>query len=177
MITFTQATTIPLRLIDFKGKVLWKSDFFKSKANFCKIIQSNGISGKSCRKIQEKAARESMRWGEAIIAKCCYFFMQITAPLMKGEKLTGYLLASPFLLVDPSELQPEEVISLPHKDKLAKKKILDKALSSIPVVKDEEAGQAAHQLFRIADHLSDPDLSGLLKVREAQELQGKIAEQ
>jgi YesN/AraC family two-component response regulator len=44
-------------------------------------------------------------------------------------------------------------------------------------VKDEEAGQAAHHLFQIADRLSDPDLSGLLKVREAQELQGKIAEQ
>jgi two-component system response regulator YesN len=166
-----------LLLIFFKGKKLWQSDFFKVNANFCKIIQSDGISGKSCRKAHEKAARESMRWGEAIIAKCCYFLMQITAPLIKGEKLAGYLLASPFLLVDPSELQPEEVISLHHKDKLAKKRILEKVLSSIPIVKDEEAGQAARQLFQIADHISDPDLRGLLKVREAQELQGKIAEQ
>jgi two-component system response regulator YesN len=177
MNTFTQTTAIPLRLIDFKGKKLWQSNFFKGKGNFCRIIQSDGISGKSCRKAHEKTARESMRWGEAIIAKCCYFLMQITAPLIKGEKLAGYLIASPFLLVDPSELQPEEVISFHNTDKLAKKRILEKALASIPIVKDEEAGQAAHQLFQIADHLSDPDLSGLLKVREAQELQGKIAEQ
>jgi two-component system response regulator YesN len=175
--TFIQTTTIPLRLIDSKGKKLWESDFFKVKGNFCRIIQSNGVSGKSCRKVHEKAVRESMRWGEAIIAKCCYFLMQITAPVIKGEKLAGYLVASPFLLVDPSELQPEEVIFLQNKDKSAKKRTLEKALSSIPIVKDEEAGQAAHHLFQIADRLSDPDLSGLLKVREAQELQGKIAEQ
>jgi two-component system response regulator YesN len=177
MNTFSQKTSIPLRLIDFKGKKLWQSDFFKVKENFCRIIQSDGISGESCRKAHEKAARESMRWGEAIITKCCYFLMQITAPMIKGKKIIGFLVASPFLLVDPSELQPDEVISFNHKDKLAKKKDIKKALSSVPIVKDEEAGRAAHQLFQIADRLSDPDLSELLKVREAQELQGKIAEQ
>ena len=175
--TFTQTTRIPLRLIDSKGEKLWQSDFFKVKGNFCRIIQSDGISNRSCRKAREKAVRESMRWGEAIIAKCCYFLMQITAPVIKGEKLAGYLVASPFLLVDPSELQPEEIIFLHNKDKSAKKRTLEKALSSIPIVKDEETGQAAHHLFQIADRLSDPDLSGLLKVQEAQELQGKIAEQ
>ena len=54
---------------------------------------------------------------------------------------------------------------------------LEKALSSVPIVKDEEARQAAYHLFRLADRLSDPDLSSLLKVREAQALQGKIADQ
>ncbi|MEW6374695.1 MAG: PocR ligand-binding domain-containing protein, partial [Thermodesulfobacteriota bacterium] len=134
--TFTQTTTIPLRLIDSKGKKLWQSDFFKGKGNFCRIIQSDGISGRLCRRAREKAVRESMRWGEAIISKCCYFLMQITAPVIKGEKLVGYLVASPFLLVDPSELQPEEVIFLHNKDKSAKKRTLVKALSSIHIVKD-----------------------------------------
>jgi two-component system response regulator YesN len=174
---FIQTTTIPLRLIDFKGKKLWESNFFKVKRNFCRIIQSDGVTSKSCRKVHEKAVRESMRWGEAIIAKCCYFLMQIIAPVIKGEKLAGYLVASPFLMVNPSELQPEEVLFLHNKDKSAKKRALEKALSSVPIVKDEEAGQAAQHLFQIADRLSDPDLRGLLKVREAQELQGKIAEQ
>jgi len=174
--TFTQTTTIPLRLIDSKGKKLWQSDFFKVKGNFCKIIQSDGISGRSCRKAREKAVRESMRWGESIIAKCCYFLMQITAPVIRGEKLVGYLAASPFLLIDPSELQPEELLFL-QKGRSEERGILRKALSSVPIVKDEEAREAADSLFRLADRLSDPDLSGLLKVREAQELQGKIAEQ
>jgi two-component system response regulator YesN len=103
--------------------------------------------------------------------------MQIAAPVIKGEKLPGYLVASPFLLVKPAELQPEEVVFLRSKDKSAKKRALEKALSSIHIVKDEETGQAARYLFQIANRLSDPDLNGLLKVREAQELQGKIAEQ
>jgi len=174
---FPQITTIPLRLIDSKGKILWKSDFFRPKANFCKILQSNGFPTRSCQRAHKEAARESLRWGEAIISKCCYFLMQITAPVIKGKKLVGYLVASPFLLVDPSELQPEEVIFLHNKGKPEKRRALEKALSSIHIVKDEEAGQAAHYLFQIADRLSDPDLSGLLKVREAQELQGKIADQ
>lgn len=175
--SFPQITRIPLRLLDSKGKILWKSDFFRLKSNFCNILQSNGFSTRTCLRAHKKAIRESLRWGEAIISKCCYFTMQITAPVIKGEKLAGYLIASPFLLVDPSELQPEEIIFLHNKDKSAKKRTLEKALSSIPIVKDEETGQAAHHLFQIADRLSDPDLSGLLKVQEAQELQGKIAEQ
>ncbi len=174
--SFAEATPIPLRLIDLKGKGLWQSDFFKRRAHFCKILQSDGFSYRLCRRAHQKAAQEAMRWGEAIIAKCCYFLMQITAPVIEDGKLVGNLVASPFLLIDPSELQPEELISL-HKGKPEKARALAKALSSIPIVKDEEARQAAHHLFRLADRLSDPDLSGLLKVREAQELQGKIAEQ
>jgi two-component system response regulator YesN len=102
--------------------------------------------------------------------------MQITAPVMEGGRLVGNLVASPFLLIDPSELQPEELIFL-NRSKLKKRENIKKALSSVPVVKDEDARQAAHHLFLLADSLSDPDLSGLLKVREAQELQGKIADQ
>jgi len=95
---------------------------------------------------------------------------------MEGGRLVGNLVASPFLLIDPSELQPEELIFL-NRSKLKKRENIKKALSSVPVVKDEDARQAAHHLFLLADSLSDPDLSGLLKVREAQELQGKIADQ
>jgi len=95
---------------------------------------------------------------------------------MEGGKWVGNLVASPFLLVEPSELQPEEFVFL-HRVKTEKRGTLQKSLASIPIVKDEDAKQAAHHLFRLADSLSDPDLSSLLKVREAQELQGKIADQ
>jgi len=173
---FTQITTIPLRLMDSKGKALWQSDFLKTRANFCRILQSNGLPKKSCQKVHKEAARESLRWGEAIISKCCYFIMQIAAPVMGGGNLVGSLVASPFLLLNPSELLPEE-LALLHREKAAKRVALEKALSSVPIVKDEEAGQAAHHLFRLADRLSEPDLSGLLKVHEAQALQGKIADQ
>jgi two-component system response regulator YesN len=173
---FAQITTIPLRLIDSKGKTLWKSDFFKPKTNFCKILQSNGFPTRSCQRAHKEAARESMRWGEAIIAKCCYFIMQITAPVIERRKLVGNLVASPFLLVDPSELQSEEHVFL-YRGKIEKRGPIEKALSHVPIVKGEEARQAAHHLFRLADRLSDPDLSSQLKVREAQALQGKIADQ
>ncbi len=103
--------------------------------------------------------------------------MQIAAPVIRGKRLVGYLIASPFLLANPSELEPEEVIPIRKKERLTKKRGIEKTFSSIPVIKDEEARQAAHDLFQIADRLSEPDLSWLLKVREAQELQGKIAEQ
>jgi two-component system response regulator YesN len=174
--SFAQITRIPLRLIDSKGKTLWQSDFFKPKGNFCKILQSNGFPAKSCQRAHKEAARESMRWGEAIIAKCCYFVMQITAPVMERGKRVGNLVASPFLLINPSELQPEELVFL-NRGKWEKTRALEKALSSVPIVKDEEARQSAQQLFQLADRLSDPDLSDLIKVREAQILQGKIADQ
>ena len=174
--SFPKITKIPLCLLDSKGKILWKSDFFRPKSNFCNVLQSNGFSTRTCLRAHKKAVRESLRWGEVIISKCCYFTMQITAPVMEGGRLVGNLVASPFLLIDPSELQPEELIFL-NRSKLKKRENIKKALSSVPVVKDEDARQAAHHLFLLADSLSDPDLSGLLKVREAQELQGKIADQ
>jgi two-component system response regulator YesN len=95
---------------------------------------------------------------------------------MEGGKRVAQLVASPFLLVDPSELQPEELTFF-SRGKLEKREALEKVLSSVPIVKDEEAREAAQELFRLADRLSDPDLSGLIKVREAQALQGKIADQ
>src|SRR4030067_368896 len=98
---FTQTATIPLRLIDPKGKILWKSDFFRSKTNLCNILRSNGFPPRSCQRAHKEAARESLRWGEAIISKCCYTIMQITAPVIRKGKLVGNLVASPFLLIDP----------------------------------------------------------------------------
>jgi len=102
--------------------------------------------------------------------------MQIAAPVMEGQKCVGSLIASPFLLISPSELQPEELV-LRKKDKAAKQKTFEKALASLPVLKNEEARQAADHLFRLADKLSDPDLGNLIKVRDAQVLQGRISDQ
>lgn len=173
---FVQTTTIPLRLIDSKRRILWKSDYFRSKANFCRALQLNGLTSGSCQRAHREAVRESMRWGEAIISKCCYFVMQITAPVMERGRWVGTLVASPLLLVNPSELQPEELAIL-YRGKVEKKGAIEKSLSSIPIVKDEKVKEAAQHLFRLADLLSDPDLSSLLKVSEAQALQGKIADQ
>jgi two-component system response regulator YesN len=173
---FVQKTNIPLRLLDAKGRILWESDFFKTKSNFCKVVQSNGALNRICLKAHKEAVRESLRWGEAILSKCCYFIMQIVAPIIEKERLAGKLVASPFLLINPSELQPEELFSL-RRAKSGKIKTLENALSSISIVKDEEARQAAQLLFQLADDLSDPDLSHLLKIREAQTLQGEIADQ
>jgi YesN/AraC family two-component response regulator len=100
--------------------------------------------------------------------------MQVTAPIMSHGRLVGYLIASPFLLVDPSELQPDELSSL--YGRLEKKQLLEKAIFSVPVVKGEEANESAKDLFRLADALSDPDLSCLREAREIQELQGKIVD-
>jgi two-component system response regulator YesN len=102
--------------------------------------------------------------------------MQIVAPVIEKGRLTGNLVASPFLLINPSELQPEELVPF-LRVKSERTQNLKKALSLIPIVKDEEARQAAQHLFQLADDLSDPDLSHLLKIREAQILQGEIADQ
>jgi len=176
LISYTQTTTIPLRLIDSKGENVWQSDFFRSKAHFCKILQSGGMPGRLCKMAHRKAVRESVRWGEATMGRCCHSLMQINAPVMNYGKLVGYLIASPFLLVSPSELQPDELTFL-KKVRTKKRKDFEKALPLIPIVKDEGANRAAKILFELADQLSTPDLSCLRKVREIQELQGKIADQ
>ncbi len=173
---FSESTRIPLRLFDSRGAILWESKFFKLKRNVCKTIQSDGFPTRSFLRAHREAVRESLRWGEAIISRCCYFLMQIVAPVMKKRKLAGMLVASPLLMIDPSELQPEELVSL-QENVLRRDGALDKALLSVPIVKDEEVRKAAHRLFKLAEHLSDPDLSHLQKVREAQALQGKIADQ
>jgi len=173
--SFTQSTGIPLRVLDSKGREVWKSAICLRKNFFCHLSRGKGEKGGFCRAIHKKAVRESIRWGEATIRTCCYSLMQITAPIMNHGTLVGYLIASPFLLVDPSELQPDELSSLHRISE--KKRLLEKAILSIPVVKDEEANQSAKDLFRLAEALSDPDLSCLREAREIQELQGKIVDQ
>jgi YesN/AraC family two-component response regulator len=173
--SFTQSTGIPLRISDFKGREVWQSDIYQKKNFFCHL--SHGKDGKDgfCQRVHKKALRESIRWGEATIRTCCHSLMQVTAPIMNHGRLVGSLIASPFLLVDASELQPDELSSF-YKGS-GKKQLLEKAIFSIPVVKDEEANQSAKSLFRLAEALSDPDLSCLRAAREIQELQGKIVDQ
>lgn len=117
-----------------------------------------------------------MRWGEAILTRCCSFVMQISAPVMKRGRRVGALLASPFLLVHPSELEPEEVFALSKNDH-RRKGAIERALFTLAILRDENLRQASQELFDLANRLSDPDLGHLLKVREAQALQGEIAEQ
>ena len=173
--SFTESTGIPLRVSDSKGRDVWLSDICQRKDFFCHLSRGKGEKDRFCHAIHKKAVRESIRWGEATIRTCCHSLMQITAPIMNHGTLVGYLIASPFLLVDPSELQPDELSSL-HRG-LKKKRILGRAILSIPVVKDEEANQSAKDLFRLAEVLSEPDLNCLREAREIQELQGKIVDQ
>jgi len=173
---FIQKTGIPLRLLNPKGRIFWESEYFKRHPNFCHLIQSNSFSRRICAEAHKEALRESLRWGEAIFSKCCFFIMQIVAPILKNGKVVGGLVASPFLLVNPSELQPEELDSL-YQGRFKKTHLFEKALLSIPVVRDREVKGVAQYLFQLADSLSDPDLGDLIKIREAQVLQGKIADQ
>ncbi len=176
MEAFAQTTRIPLRLFDGKGNLSWESRYFGKKINFCKLVQFNGGSPKACSKIHQESLRESLRWGEAILSKCCYFVMQIVSPILDRGKAAGYLVASPFLLIHPSELQPEELLAV-CRGKSLRKHTVERILRSIPVLKDDEVKGAAQRLFELADRLSNPDLGDLLKVRDAQILQGKIADQ
>ncbi len=173
---FVQKTRIPLRLLNPRGRILWESPYFKNRPNFCHLIQSKRISRRTCVEAHKEALRESLRWGEAIFSKCCFFTMQIVVPVLEKGKLAGGLIASPFLLVHPSELEPEELDSL-YKGRFIKPRLLEKALFSLPVIRDEEVKEVAQHLFRLAESLSDPDLGDLIKIREAQILQGKIADQ
>jgi two-component system, response regulator YesN len=171
---FSEACHIPLHLMSSKGEKIWEANLHESKARFCQVLRSKRERKRMCRIAHKKGVRESIRWGEAIIGKCCHSFMQITVPIMDHGKFEGYLIASPFLLFDPSELQPEELAFFQKKPE---KKRFERLLSSISIIKDDEANQAAKILFHLADRLSTPDLSCLYKVREIQELQGKIADQ
>lgn len=176
MEAFAQTTHIPLRLFDGKGNLYWKSKYFEKKINFCEWIRSHGGSSKACIKTHQESLRESLRWGEAILSKCCFFIMQMVSPILDRGKTVGYLVASPFLLIDPSELQPEELLVMSREPCLSNQ-TLERTLRSIPVLKDDEVKRAAQHLFGLSDRLSNPDLRDLLKVREAQILQGKIADQ
>jgi two-component system response regulator YesN len=156
-----------------KGEELWRSRSWRKKTAFCRMLHPDGAKG--CRNSYQKAVKESIRWGEAIIGTCCYSLMQMTAPVMEDGRFVGYLVASPFLFVDPSELQPEELPSMLGREE--KRGRLKQAISSIPVLRDDEANKAAKILYHLADQLSYPDLSCLYRIREIQELQGKIADQ
>ena len=173
--SFSRTTHIPLRMIGTKGEDLWETDSRKSRRLLCQIFTAEGDGAKACRNSHKKAVRESIRWGEAVIRNCCYSLMQITAPVMDDGKWVATLVASPFLLIEPSELQPEELPSILGSEE--EKRGLRKAIFSIPVVRDEEASDAAKILYYLADQLSNPNLSCLTKVHEIQELQGKIADQ
>ncbi len=175
MRAFSQRNRLPLRFFDTRGRILWESRYFQRPENFCHLMNSNGLSKKACLESHRETLHESLRWGEAILSKCCHFIMQLVVPIMDRGRVAGSLVASPFLLIHPSELQPEELVSLSH-GKSEKARTLQKALLSLPVVKDEEARDIAQRLFQLADHLSNPDLSDLQKIREAQKLQGRIAD-
>lgn len=173
---FVRRTSLPLRVVDGGWRVVWKSDYFKGAENLCRVLRSRGVSRFSCERAQKDAVRESMRWGEAILTRCCSFVMQITAPVMKRGRRVGALLASPFLLIHPSELEPEEVFAVCKNDRRGKGAI-ERALFALAILRDEGLRQASRELFELANRLSDPDLGPLLRVREAQALQGEIAEQ
>ena len=174
MSSFSETNRIPLRLMNLRGEKIWKSNSYDLRASFCQLIQSTRRPTQMCQMAHKKAVQESIRWGEATIGRCCSSLMQITAPVMVDGRLEGYLVASPFLLFDPSELQPEELELL---QKRQEKRKFEKALASISIIKDDEANRAAKTLFLLADRLSTPDLSCLERVREIQSLQGKIADQ
>jgi len=176
LFSFSVTTQIPLRLISTKGERIWQADFPQKKRHFCRLLRPEGNGARICEIVYKKAVRESIRWGEATIGKCCYSLMQMNAPVMHYGKLVAYLIASPFLLVNPSELQPDELTFL-QKVGTERRKDFERALYSLPIVRDEEANRAAKVLFELADQLSIPDLGCLHKVHEIQELQGKIADQ
>ena len=173
--SFSRSTGIPVRVINRGGREVWQSRPFKSKGGFCRLFAQKYKSS-VCRISHQKAAQESIRWGVPTIGNCCSSILQITAPLMDSNRLAGYLLANPFMMTNPVEPNSEEVASFLKNPSRADKKFYH-ALSAIPVVKEEEVNQAAQRLFQLANDLSHPDLSCLAKVREIQDLQGKVAEE
>ena len=175
LLSFTRTTRLPLRLVSMRGEEIWQGGTTRSKFFFCRRPQSLNGTNRSCLKIHRKAVQESIRWGEAIIGKCCYSLMQITAPVMHHGRLAGYLVASPFLLFEPSELQPEELLCL--QEEMGSRDKVERALTKIPVIREEETSHVAKTVFSLADRLSIPNLDCLFKIRQIQELQGKIVEQ
>jgi len=169
---FTFATGIPLRLLTTEGEPLWQSD--DSHFVICDLIQGSGAENRSCQDACQKAIQESIRWGDPFIGVCCYFLMQLAIPVIQDGKAVGCLSASPFLMIDPSDLEINEVKRLMRGQK--RKEDLLKALSSVTVVRDDQITRAAPTLFQVGDVLSEPGLGYLLKVREIQRLQGKIAD-
>ncbi len=173
--SFSRFTGIPVRLMNREGRELWKSRIFRSKGRFCQLFaQRNKLQ--TCRISSQKAARESIRWGVPIIGNCCSSILQITAPLMDSNRLVGSIRANPFLMAAPAEMNPEELAFL-LPDSSPDEKIFSRALAAVPVVREEKVREAAQKLFQLADEISHPDLSCLVKVREIQDLQGKVSEE
>jgi len=172
---FSRSRNLPVRVMDRRGRELWGSRTFSKKGRFCKLLSQRSYS-QSCRVTRQKAARESIRWGVPIIGNCCPAVLQITAPLMNDNRLVGSLLASPFLMTDPRELNSSEFSSGFPIPSSANKEFL-RALASIPVLEEGKVHEASQELFQLADEFSHPDLSCLAKVREIQDLQGKVAEE
>jgi len=173
--SFSRSLRIPTRVIDAAGLELWHSRNFPAEGRFC-LLANQELKSNSCRFSHQNGARESIRWGVPAIGTCCFSIYHITAPIMESNRLAGCLKANPFLMADPFELKFEEISSLLKGPPAVKKKIFD-ALSRIPVLKEEEVNRAAQELFALANKLSHPDLSCLGKVREIQDLQGKVAEE
>lgn len=72
---FVHRTTLPLRLVDVKWKVLWRSGYFKGPENFCRVLRSREVSPLSCQRAQKDVVREALRSGEAILTRCCSVVM------------------------------------------------------------------------------------------------------
>ncbi len=173
--SFSRSTGIPVRVINREGRELWKSHIFRSKGRFCQIfVQKNRTH--ACRISSQKAARESIRWGVPIIGNCCPSILQITAPLMDSNRLVGCIMANPFLMTAPNEMNAEELASL-LPGSTTDGRLLRQALVVLPVVREEKVQEAAQRLFQLANEISHPDLSCLIKVRELQDLQAKVSEE
>ncbi len=169
---FAPITGIPLRLLTPEGKPLWQSNGLKFKV--CEFIQNSAINNNVCREACQKALRESIRWGDPFIGVCCNFLMQLALPVMENGKVVGCLSASPFLMIDSSELETNEINRMIKGP--GRRKDLRNILSSISVVHNDQITKATHVLFQLGDALSEPNLGCLLKIQEIQRLQGKIAD-
>jgi len=171
---FAEATGIPLSLISGGGEYLARTEGFATHMP-CHVLQrEHDPARRACLDSHHKALRESIRWGEAYIGPCCGFFMQIVMPVMEENHPVACLVAAPFLMVPPSDLEEEELKLTPKR--LRETRAFQESLSRVPVIKDNKISRVVGDLFQVADALSWPDLSCLAEVREVQRLQGKIAD-
>jgi two-component system response regulator YesN len=172
---FIRSTRLSLYLADGHGRILWPKAKETSRPVLCRLLHGQSREGRLCRTARRKALREAVRWGEASIGACCHALMQIVAPVMDSGKVAGALVASPFLMAEPTEIQVEEVGVFSRFP--GKRKACLKALAQLPVLGSDETREASRALFQLAGDLSRPNLDCLLRMREIQELQGKIADE
>ena len=170
---FSRSTGIPVRLIDYKGKEIWTSNNFLTRGRFC-LSAFKTIKTNCCRISHQSSARESIRWGVPIIGVCCPTIMQITVPLMDSNRLIGSIVASPFLMTPLTDPDVNGfAFPIPARFRLR----FLRAFAKIPVIREKKASAASQKLFNLANQLSQPDLSCLARVRQIQDLQGKVAEE